>query len=126
MLSRFVLLSSILAIVSACSPADKTKPVQAAETVSYACDNGMKITASYDNSAPENPKTTLTIAGKQYSLSNAVSASGSRYTSMSGMTDGKAIEWWTKADRGTLSEGPKDDKRLLEESIVVARCKTPG
>jgi membrane-bound inhibitor of C-type lysozyme len=118
-----LLLFSGLTGLTACSKETATPEAKPIETINYACDNGMKIAAAYDNGTANAEKVTLTIAGKTFTLDSAISASGARYASMAGMNRDKALEWWSKGDEATLSEGPKDDKRLLKESTIVATCK---
>jgi membrane-bound inhibitor of C-type lysozyme len=125
---QILLVLAGLTTLTACSnesaTADPKKSATVdAKTVNYACDNGMKIVAGYDNGTANAEKVTLTTAGKAFTLASAISASGARYTNMAGLSSDKALEWWPKGDEATLSEGPKDDKRLLNESKILATCK---
>ena len=139
-----IVLTTPLLLLAACNPSaqeQKTEPAQAtaaasaaaSETVSYACDNGKKATAVYTQTdektskdgATEASKTstvTVTIDGKSYGLNEAVSASGARYTSKDGPTQGRFFTWWTKDDALWL-EGPVDKFGDLKAETVVATCK---
>lgn len=94
------------------------------KSVSYECMNGMKILAKYDNIIKNNPKVILNISGKSFTLNNAISASGARYTNANGIRAGKAIQWWTKGVEATLYEGPRNEGRLLKESKIITKCRS--
>jgi membrane-bound inhibitor of C-type lysozyme len=133
MLHRSILTISLMVGLAACnrSPAEQEATasgpaVQSAssmEKASYSCENGMKILAEYANGSDDKSTAKLEISGNSYMLVSAISASGARYTTMNGMKPDKALEWWTKGDRGTLSDGPKNEDKLLEESVILTQCK---
>ena len=118
----FVLLT-VIGIAASCSKAEETEPELPAQSEVYDCDNGDNITAFYDDHRVENPKVFLTIKGEQYILDRADDAPGARYTSMSGLSTGKSMEWWKKDDEAYLSEGPQDLQYLMSEATLVAACK---
>lgn len=74
------------------------KPVEAKAVVqtSYQCDHNKMIYATYDNSDANQSKVTLIIDGKTYQLTQAVAASGARYTTEHGPLDGFGLDWHTK------------------------------
>ena len=119
----WLVLLSIIGMAAGCSKADKTAPELPSQSAVYDCDNGDKITAVYDDYRVENPKVFLTIRGEQYILDRADAASGARYTSASGLSAGKAVEWWNKGDEAWLSEGPEDLQYLMSEGTLLASCK---
>jgi membrane-bound inhibitor of C-type lysozyme len=133
MLRRLILAISLVIGLAACtqSPtgqksAASGSAVQSASSVnkiSYTCENGMKILAEYSVAPADQSTVKLEISGKSYVLVNAISASGARYTTMNGMKPDKAVQWWTKGDQGTLYDGPKNEDKMLEESVILTQCK---
>jgi membrane-bound inhibitor of C-type lysozyme len=71
-----------------------TLTVRGGEQVTYQCENGIRIVARYytlSDSSLNFVKLQMPD-GKEYTLPNAVSASGARYT------DERELVWWTKGD----------------------------
>ncbi|GAA3991674.1 hypothetical protein GCM10022279_13530 [Comamonas faecalis] len=61
------------------------------QPITYRCDSGRAVTASY----PDTDTATVDYQGTRHAMQIAVSASGARYT-------GDGYEWWTKGAEGTL------------------------
>lgn len=110
-----------------------TSSASASNTVKYSCDDGKSVTAVYKNAEKKESKdgattasssstVTLTIDGKSYTLSDAISASGARYSGKEGPTKGRFFTWWEK-DGALWLEGPLDKFGDLEAEDIVARCK---
>jgi membrane-bound inhibitor of C-type lysozyme len=92
--------------------------VTGGQTVSYFCDNGKKLAARYYNLSDNSLSfVKLTLNDKVYTLPQAVSASGVRYT------DGHTVEWWSKADKAMLDEDVADDKSKLVECAEATANK---
>ena len=122
-MKHWSLLLPVIGIATGCSKAEKPAAELPTQSAVYDCDNGDKITAVYDDYRVENPKVFLTIKGNQYTLDQADAASGARYTSASGLSAGKAMEWWSKGNEAWLSEGPQNLHYLMSEGTLVASCK---
>lgn len=82
-------------------------------TMTYICDRGVEVPATYVIAAETN-LAVIHVDGRQITLVNEVSASGSRYAWPS---DGSGYVWWTKGDEATLYWKTPDD-----EAPVLA-CK---
>jgi membrane-bound inhibitor of C-type lysozyme len=133
MLHRSILAISLMIGLAACteSPAEQESTARgpmvesksSVQKVSYSCENGMKILAEYSIGSDKKSSVKLDVSGKSYTLANAISASGARYTTINGMKPDKALQWWTKGEKGTLYDGPKNEDKLLEESAILTQCK---
>ena len=89
---------------------------------SYECVPAMAVSARYDNSV-DPPKATVTVDGKAYDMTLALSASGARYMTVNGRTPGMTLVWWNKGHDGFLQEGKgatSDD----EKNIATCTEKT--
>ena len=87
-----------LACVSECASAEQGLTVRGGERVAYQCENGDRIVARYyslSDGSLDFVKVSMPD-GKEYTLPNAVSASGARYT------DDREFVWWTKGDSAFL------------------------
>lgn len=122
-MKHWLVLLSVIGIATSCSKAEEAETELPAQSEVYNCDNGDNMTALYDDHRVERPKVFLTIKGEQYILDRADAASGARYTSTSGLSVGKSMEWWKKGDEVYLSEGPQDLQYLMSEAILVTSCK---
>jgi membrane-bound inhibitor of C-type lysozyme len=133
MLHRSILAISLMIGLAACTetPAEQeltskgpmVESKSSVQKVSYSCENGMTILAEYSVGSDTKSTMKLDVSGKSYTLANAISASGARYTTMNGMKPDKALQWWTKGKQGTLYDGPKNEDKLLEESVILTKCK---
>lgn len=101
-------------------PAEPTSPVetpeaQSAAAVGYACESGKTVVVAY----PDAQTARLSYEGKDYVLTNVVSASGARYA-------GQGLEWHT-ASRGELESGALS--RAGQEGpaggVIIERCSRP-
>ena len=79
-----------------------------ANSVTYACGDGISLPVSYVNSDP-NFLAVVPVDGKSIIFASAISGSGARYTS-------GRYEWWTKGDNATLRDLTVDEseKPMLE------------
>jgi len=85
-MSRSLGLAALLALaVSA--------PVAAADPVTYRCDDGSAVTATFLQTEP--PAAIVTDAGRLYALPLRISASGARYATAD---EDAAVSFWTKGD----------------------------
>lgn len=121
--SATVLTASLGLLAAACSPeraAEPTSPVEApvsqpAAAVGYACESGKTIAVAY----PDAQTARLSYEGRDYLLTNVVSASGARYA-------GEGLEWWTASRGGqesaTLSRLAQGDPA---GGAVIERCSRP-
>ncbi len=73
-------------------------------TVTYACERGATVLASYLNIG-ERSLAVLTVEGRQLVLETAPSASGARYVT----AEGQPIHvWWTKGDSASFYAGEEE------------------
>jgi membrane-bound inhibitor of C-type lysozyme len=72
--------------------------VQAFSTLTYTCDRGVEVPATYVN-GPDQSLAVIHVEGRQITLLNESAASGARYGWPS---DGSSYVWWTKGDEATL------------------------
>ena len=85
------------------------------QTVTYTCERGVDIPATYVNSADE-AVAVIHVEGRQITLQITPSASGARYAWPS---DGSGYVWWTKGDAATLAWF---DAGHSEEVMLYAEC----
>lgn len=79
-------------------------------TVTYTCDRGVQIPATYVNGADQS-LVVIHVEGRQITLVGEPAASGARYGWPS---DGESYIWWTKGDEATLYwKAPYGDAPLL-------------
>lgn len=91
--------------------AQTAEPQADIQQISYLCERGVILHATYINSASGESFAVLQAEGRQLALKSAVAASGARYIgadmSLEKPAEGtKAVsgpDWWTKGDTGTLS-----------------------
>lgn len=80
------------------------------QTVTYACDRGVEVPATYVN-GPDQSLAVIHVEGRQITLVNEPAASGARYGWPS---DGSGYVWWTMGDEATLYwKTPEGEARLL-------------
>ncbi|MES2914604.1 MAG: MliC family protein [Pseudomonadota bacterium] len=80
------------------------------QTVTYACDRGVEVPATYVN-GPDQSLAVIHVEGRQITLLNEPAASGARYGWPS---DGSGYVWWTKGDEATLFwKTPEGEAPLL-------------
>ncbi len=103
--------------LAACSkPAEQAqapaKAAPAAPVITYACDDGRTVRASY----PDTDTAVVEIDGKRRTLKIAISASGARYT-------GDGYQWWTKG----MTQGQLSPLAAGEDiaSAPGVNCKAP-
>ncbi len=93
-------------------------------TFHYTCERGQKVSVAYARFGTAD-FAVLTYNGQQYALAPAVSASGSRYASLSGLTTrnsvGNGLEWWEAGGEGTLSTFTGTDTRSTKK--LLGGCK---
>jgi len=81
---------AVLIAVASCQAADREPAGDTIGPVTFRCDDGSEILATFDN-APD-PATVMLVRGDQtFTLPQAMSASGARYL-------GDAIEFWNKGN----------------------------
>ena len=79
-------------------------------TLTYACDRGVEIPATYVN-GPDQSLAVIHVEGRQITLVGEPAASGARYGWPS---DGSGYVWWTKGDAATLYwKTPEGETPLL-------------
>ncbi len=89
----------------------------------YACDNGKTIVAIYDNNNPKQSRVTLTIDGKEYYLTQAISGSGARYTTEQGLNPEQGLDWHTKGPEAVASTITLDHTAKPEDEKNLFSCK---
>jgi membrane-bound inhibitor of C-type lysozyme len=94
----------------------------ATQTVTYGCDNGKSAKVKYINPKNGESSARLTIGGKRFTLTAAPSASGARYTSQDGLTEGQGLEWWEKGGEALLSSLPVDEADQADDTTLIATC----
>lgn len=88
----------------------------AAGSERFTCNNGAGVIVTYgDDSAA------LLINGEAYELPAVSAASGSKYMSVTGMTKGKSLAWWSEGNRALLIEAPIGD--TSGDRQVVLKCR---
>jgi len=98
----------ILVVASLCGCVTSLNPgsltVSGGTAVTYACEDGQQILARYyslSDGSLHFVKVTMPD-GNEYTLPNAMSASGARYT------DDREFVWWTKGDTGFVEVRRED------------------
>lgn len=93
------------------------------DTVTYACERGVRIEASYVTGA-EGAVAVLQVEGRQVALSQAISASGARYAqTLDTGGNAQGYVWWTKGDTAFLEwqpEGASPSVTLLTDCRATA------
>lgn len=134
---RLLLASAALLTLAACGQfAEKPEPpateepafplASAERSVAYVCERDLPITAIYGTNREGTPDVALIIRGTDIRLTQAVSASGARYTSPIGLETGMGLAWWTKGDEAMLQQAPRDqiDDPGAATTIRTCRVKT--
>jgi membrane-bound inhibitor of C-type lysozyme len=85
-------------------------------TVTYDCERGVEVPATYVNG--DEPVAVITVEGAQVTLIIERSASGARYGWPS---DGSHYVWWIKGDTGTLYWR---DGASRTETVLLSDCVT--
>ena len=109
--SAALLAAGLTSAVTLPALAQTAEPQADIQQISYLCERGVILHATYINSASGESFAVLQAEGRQLALKSAVSASGARYIgadmSLERPAEGtKAVsgpDWWTKGDTGTLS-----------------------
>ncbi len=109
--SAALLAAGLTSAVTLPALAQTAEPQADIQQISYLCERGVILHATYINSASGESFAVLQAEGRQLALKSAVSASGARYIgadmSLEKPAEGtKAVsgpDWWTKGDTGTLS-----------------------
>jgi membrane-bound inhibitor of C-type lysozyme len=78
-------------------------------TVSYLCERGARVEASYIN-AGESSFAVVGVEGRQVGFEIAESASGARYVSAD---PEQPYVWWTKGETAMLLHGTDDAEAML-------------
>lgn len=89
----------------------------------YDCDNAKTVVAVYDNNNPKQSKVTLTIDGKEYYLTQAISGSGARYTTEQGINPDQGLDWHTKGPEAVASTITLDHTAKPEDEKTLFSCK---
>ena len=103
-------LASVSALPALAQTAE-APPQAEIQQLSYLCERGVVLDATYINTAAGESFAVLQAEGRQLALKSAVSASGARYIGAQMPLEAPAEgekpvsgpEWWTKGDTGTLS-----------------------
>jgi membrane-bound inhibitor of C-type lysozyme len=85
----------------------------------YGCSPTMSVTVVYDNAAGPDGQADVTLGGRIYKMDHVMSASGAKYTSQQGRTDGMTLTWWNKGRDGSLYEGKAGGDDL---ATLIATC----
>ncbi|MGV8059675.1 MAG: MliC family protein [Smithellaceae bacterium] len=101
----------ILVCISGCCILKKDSlTVRGGENVTYQCENGDRIVARYYSLSDDSLNFVKIIlpAGKEQTLSQALSASGVRYT------DDRELVWWIKGDSARMETRDRDGNWQLK------------
>ncbi|WP_421232209.1 MliC family protein [Aeromonas jandaei] len=103
-----------LSLLAGCNQGN-TLTVTGGNPVSYQCEQGKKVQVRYFSLSDESLSfIKLSLPdGKDYTLPQAISASGARYT------DEREAVWWNKGDEGFVEIRGQDD----DWQIVYNNCK---
>jgi membrane-bound inhibitor of C-type lysozyme len=99
------------------APPPPDAPPQVIEA-GYECVPAMALSVKYDNSV-DPPKAVLTLDGKTYEMTRAISASGARYMALDARSPGMALVWWNKGQEGFLQEGKGE---AMADEKIIATC----
>jgi len=103
----------------AATPDPAATPTSETIEAVYDCPPNRTVTVVYNNAAT--PQTaSVTFDNQTYAMTQAMSASGARYTTNEGRSPGMTLTWWNKGNDGMLLEGPTDGS--VEEK-QIADCK---
>jgi membrane-bound inhibitor of C-type lysozyme len=99
-------------------PTASSPPGPAMVEASYECVPVMTLSVKYDNTA-DPPRAAVTLDGKTFDMTRALSASGARYMTLEGRSPGMALVWWNKGQEGFLQEGKGE---AMADDKVIATC----
>jgi membrane-bound inhibitor of C-type lysozyme len=86
----------------------------------YECDNQWVVDVQYENTeASANAR--LTLNDRELVLYSVMAASGAKYATENGLSEGKGLVWWTKGASGTLYENILDDS-VDDPLVVLTHC----
>jgi membrane-bound inhibitor of C-type lysozyme len=91
-MTRSCAVPALALLLASCQAAEPTGDTIG--PVTFRCDDGSAIQATFDN-APDPATVHLVRGGQQFTLPQAISASGARYL-------GDAIEFWNKGRAATV------------------------
>lgn len=97
-------------------------PALAMEPVTYRCDSGREIVATY--MAGDAPTARLALDGRTFDLYSVKSGSGARYATEQGLKPDHGLQWWIKGDDATLSEMVMD--HTAPGPTVIDTCRVAG
>jgi len=104
----------------ATQPAKSQSPVDALkDPLSYYCENGKTVVASYSTGKSGKSTVQLGIDGQVYLLTEEESGSGAKYVSDHGPRAGYRMVWWTKDDAMWL-EAPVG--KGADQELLIANC----
>jgi len=123
-LSRFKYLLVGFLLTSGCS-ASSPSGVSSAPVL-YQCNNGYgTISSHYREDISNDCKTKLLVKGQTYDFCQALSASGGRYLTETGLTPGNGLIWWIKGNGATLYAVPLSHPNPPATGHkVLAECTT--
>ncbi len=111
---RYLLLISAL-LAAAPSFAAPRLEVSRGSVASYRCADGSRVRAVYYRLSDDSLAfVKLTLDGREFTLPNVISASGSRYSDLA------MLEWWTKGSGATLNRDVSAEKPASVECHEVA------
>ncbi len=86
----------------------------------YDCDNHWIVDVQYENTeAIANAR--LTLNDRELVLYSVMAASGAKYATENGLSEGKGLVWWIKGASGTLYENILDDS-VDDPLVVLTHC----
>lgn len=92
------------------------------ESMRYRCTGGKFVFVHHDNADPRPPQVWLTLEQRDYAMTLAPSASGTRYVSERGREMGMALEWSAKGDHGMLREASSERSTGGHAWRTIADC----
>jgi len=134
---RMLFLIAIPALLSACGQKADDAPektgapaeplvtlAQATESAAYVCEKDLPITAIYGTNLAGQPDVALIVQGRNFNLTQTVSASGARYAGADGLEPGMGLVWWVKGNTAMLQQVPADKIADPAAPQTIKTCKT--
>ena len=95
----------------------------ASRSVAYTCEKDLPVTAIYGTDAAGNADLALIVQGQSFTLSQTVSASGSRYATPQGLEAGMGLIWWEKGGTAVLQQVPSEKIADTAAAQTIKTCK---